>query len=230
MYCGVICLSPDSRQLRRKEGTLRHRPVAPPVGDARPSRPRPPDRLSQVEKGTRDASLKRALPIARRGVSSRVLAPGSAPGGAARRGDLPLRRRERGRGRGAPPGARARRRGDDARRGSRAHGGRGRDGDLPLAEASVSISAGGGPVVHLRAVRTRTQHALLACGRCRRMRRWRVIHRPDPGEACPVRHASLVATAGPGRRSCRPSHGKRRCGRYESGGNRRAARTTLPAP
>lgn len=30
-----------SRQLRRKEGTLRHRPVAPPVGDARPSRPRP---------------------------------------------------------------------------------------------------------------------------------------------------------------------------------------------
>ena len=54
----------------------------------------------------------------------------------------------------------------------------------------------GAPVIHLRAVRTRTKQALLACGRCRRVRRWRAIHRPDPGEACSVRHASLVATAG----------------------------------
>ena len=53
---------------------------------------------------------------------------------------------------------------------------------------------------------------------------------PGSDETCLVRHASLVATAEPGRRSRRPSHGRRRCGRRESGGSRRAARTRPPAP
>ena len=67
------------------------------------------------------------------------------------------------------------------------------------------------------------------CDACRHEkmveRRWCAIRRPGPDKACPVGHASLVATAGPGQRSFRQSHGRRRCGRRESGENRRAAHT-----